>query len=145
MPNTLVLRPADANETAWAWKAALEYNDGPSLLALTRQKIQIFERDRNNAAENTLKGAYIMADSEGELPDIILIATGSEVELAMQARQALKNRNIDARVVSLPSWELFEQQSDEYKQLILPDNVTHRISIEAASTFGWQRWIGSEG
>ncbi|HLR76323.1 MAG TPA: transketolase, partial [Balneolaceae bacterium] len=145
MPNTLVLRPADANETAWAWKAALEYNDGPSLLALTRQKIQIFERDRNNAAENTLKGAYIMADSEGELPDIILIATGSEVELAMQARQALKNRNIDARVVSMPSWELFEQQSDEYKQLILPDNVTHRISIEAASTFGWQRWIGSEG
>lgn len=145
MPNALVLRPADANETAWAWKAALEYADGPSLLALTRQKMPTFERNEANAAAHTLKGAYIMADSEGELPDVILMATGSEVELAIHARHQLMERKIDARVVSMPCWELFEKQSDEYKQLVLPNKITTRISIEAASTFGWERWVGSKG
>lgn len=145
MPNILVLRPADANETAWAWKAALEHTNGPSLLALTRQKLPIFERNENNTASQTLKGAYILADSQGDNPDVILIATGSEVELAMQARLELQQKNIDARVVSMPGWELFDKQDDAYKQRVLPDTVTARISIEAASTFGWARWVGVKG
>lgn len=145
MPNALVLRPADANETAYAWQAALEHDDGPSLLVLTRQSVPTFERNKTNAATNTLKGAYIMADSEKEIPDIILMATGSEVQLALKARKELSKRDIDGRVVSMPSWALFEQQSAEYKQLVLPGEVTARLSIEAASTLGWERWIGSEG
>src|SRR5699024_3446176 len=145
MPNTLVLRPADANETAWAWKAAIENEKGPSLLALTRQNIPTFERNDKNSAENTLKGAYIISDAQNEVADAILMATGSEVELAMEAQQKLHEKGIDARVVSMPSWELFAQQSDEYKQKVLPKEITARISIEAGSTFGWERWIGAEG
>ncbi len=145
MPNALVLRPADANETGWAWKAALEYTGGPSLLALTRQKVPVFERSETNDAANVMKGAYILADSEKEVPDCILIATGSEVQLALEARKVLQERKIDARVVSMPAWELFEQQSEEYRQLILPDEVTARISVEAAATFGWERWVGPHG
>ncbi len=145
MPDSLVLRPADANETAWAWKAALEYSEGPSLLILTRQSVPTFERDKANAAANLMKGAYIMSDSEKEIPDLILMATGSELQLAMEAQSLLQEEKVDARVVSMPSWELFEQQSGEYRQLVLPDEVTARISVEAASTFGWEKWTGPQG
>lgn len=145
MPNALVLRPADANEVAWAWKAALEYKEGPALLALTRQSIPTFERSATNQASGTLKGAYILADSEKDEPDAILIGTGSEVHLAMRARTELQEQGRDVRVVSMPSWELFRRQDEAYKQSVLPEEVTARVSIEAAATFGWKEWIGDEG
>ncbi|HET6527549.1 MAG TPA: transketolase C-terminal domain-containing protein, partial [Balneolaceae bacterium] len=145
MPNALVLRPADANEVAWCWKAAVEYTGGPSLLSLTRQNVPTFKRDENNAASNTVKGAYILADSTKDQPDIILMGTGSEVQIAMEAKRKLAEKDIDARVVSMPSWELFRKQDAAYKQKVLPKEVTARISIEAATTFGWSEWVGSEG
>ncbi|MBN2731603.1 MAG: transketolase [Balneolaceae bacterium] len=145
MPHALVLRPADANETAWAWKAALEYTDGPALLVLTRQSLPTVKRDANNAASLTMKGAYIISDSEKETPDTILLATGSEVHIALEAQKELKNEDIDGRVVSMPSWELFAQQDKSYQEEVLPSAVTARISIEAAAPFGWERWIGNKG
>lgn len=145
IPNALVLRPADANEVAWSWKAAVEYTDGPSLLALTRQSVPTFERNEHNAASNTLNGAYILTDSDKDQPDVILMGSGSEVQYAMEAKTKLADKGIDARVVSMPSWELFRKQDESYKQKVLPKEVTARISIEAASPFGWREWIGSEG
>lgn len=145
MPNTLVLRPADANEVAWCWKAALEHTDGPALLALTRQNVPTFDRSKTNPAKNSLKGAYVLADSIKEQPDVILMGTGSEVQLAMEANEQLANQNIDARVVSMPSWELFRQQETSYQQKVLPDEVTARISIEAAARLGWKEWVGPKG
>src|SRR5699024_10025452 len=145
MPNALVLRPADSNEVAWAWKAALEHTDGPSLLALTRQAVPTFERTDSNAASLTTKGAYILADSDKEQPDVILMGIGSEVQLAVRAKAKLAQEDIDARVVSKPSWELFRQQDEAYKQSVLPDEVTARVSIEAAATFRWYEWLGHEG
>lgn len=145
MPHALVLRPADANEVGWCWKAALEHTDGPSLIVLTRQNVPTFARNEENAANNTLRGAYILADSDKEQPDVILMGSGSEVLRAMDAKERLADQNIDARVVSMPSWELFRQQDDEYKQKVLPDEVTARVSIEAAATFGWKEWVGNEG
>ncbi|WP_372639212.1 transketolase C-terminal domain-containing protein, partial [Fodinibius sp.] len=145
MPHALLLRPADANEVAWAWKAALEYTDGPALLALTRQAVPTFERTEANRASQATKGAYILADSEKATPDAILIGTGSEVHLAMQARTMLRKQGRDVRVVSMPSWELFRRQKDTYRQSVLPEEVTARVSIEAAATFGWKEWIGDRG
>ncbi|MGM0545708.1 MAG: transketolase [Bacteroidota bacterium] len=145
MPNTLVLRPADANEVAWCWKAALDHDNGPSLLALTRQNVPTFERNGYNNAQNTTKGAYILADSEQDQPDVILMGSGSEVYRAMEAKKKLAAQDIDARVVSMPSWELFRKQTESYQQKVLPKEVTARVSIEAAATFGWSEWVGSEG
>lgn len=145
MPNMLVLRPGDANEVAWAWKAAIQYTEGPSLLALTRQNIPTFKRTDKNVASGVLKGAYILVDSEKDTPDAILIGTGSEVQLAVEAREKLADRNIDARVVSMPSWELFLKQDNSYREHVLPKEVTARVSVEAASTFGWERWVGQDG
>ncbi len=143
MPNTTVLRPADANETAYAWKAALENTSGPSLLVLTRQNLPTLNRTVENAANLVQKGAYIYADSEKETPDAILIGTGSELQFAVEARAELLKQGIDARVVSMPSWELFEKQSDEYKDSVFPKSVPNRVSIEAGSTFGWERYVGN--
>lgn len=145
MPNTLVLRPGDANEVSWAWKAALEHTDGPSLIALTRQGIPTLDRKTYASASGLMKGAYILSDSDKETPDAILIGTGSELQLALQAQQELAKEGIDARVVSMPSWELFEAQDAGYQEKVLPASVKARVSIEAASTFGWERWVGSEG
>lgn len=145
MPNALMLRPADANEVAWSWKAALDHTGGPSMLALTRQNVPTFDRTEANDASNTLKGAYILADSAKEQPDVILMGSGSEVQYAMEAKDKLAEQDIDARVVSMPSWELFRQQDESYKQQVLPGEVTARVSIEAAATFGWQEWVGHEG
>lgn len=145
MPNALILRPADANETAWAWKAALEYSDGPALLVLTRQSLPTFERGADNPASLTQRGAYTISDADQGTPDAILIATGSEVYLAMEAQQKLKKHDIAARVVSMPSWELFSSQDQTYKDHVLPPEVTARVSVEAATTFGWERWIGTDG
>jgi transketolase len=145
IPNLLVIRPADANETARAWKAALENTNGPTVLALTRQALPIFDRSKLSDASGLEKGAYILKDSDGDEPDVILVGTGSEVSLALDAAKKLEADNIHARVVSMPSWELFEQQSENYRESVLPSHITNRISVEAGTTFGWQRWIGQEG
>lgn len=145
MPNVHVLRPGDANEVAYAWKSAIERKDGPTILVLTRQNIPTYGRSADNAASFTEKGAYILSDSDKSTPDALLLASGSEVSLAMEAKKALKLKNIDARVVSMPCWELFEKQSSDYIESVLPSNVTNRVSIEAGSTFGWSKWVGSKG
>ncbi len=145
MPNTTVIRPADANEVSYAWKVALEKNDGPVLLVLTRQALPVYERDETNDASNLEKGAYILKDSDKNEPDAILIGTGSEVQLAMEARELLLKEGIDARVVSMPSWELFEAQDEAYKNKVLPPEVAARVSVEAGVTFGWHKWVGDKG
>jgi transketolase len=145
MPNLTVIRPADANETAVAWRVALEHRGGPVALALTRQKLPVLDRTTLASADLLRKGAYVLADAGNRQPDIILIATGSEVQLALEARQRLAARGIEARVVSMPSWELFEQQPDSYRDEVLPPPVTARLAIEAASPQGWHRYVGPMG
>ena len=145
MPNVTVIRPGDANEVSYAWKVALENATGPTILVLTRQNMPTLERSDSNAASNTEKGAYIYSDSEKETPDAILIGTGSELHLAVQAREMLKEKGIDTRVISMPSWELFQQQDSAYIENVLPASVSNRVSVEAGSTFGWERWIGNKG
>lgn len=145
MPNVTILRPGDANETSHAWKAALENQTGPTLLVLTRQNLPTLPRNESNKAELVQKGAYIYSDSTGDTPDAILIGTGSELQYAIEAKSLLKEEGVDARVVSMPSWELFEKQDTAYKEKVLPVSVTNRVSIEAGSTFGWQRYVGDEG
>lgn len=143
IPDLTVIRPADANETAYAWKAAIE-NNGPTALALTRQKVPVFDRSKYCSAEGLLKGAYVLSDTEGS-PDLIFIATGSEVQLAVKASETLAKENIKTRVVSMPSWELFEKQSAEYKQSVLPKDIKKRVVIEAASSMGWCKYAGDDG
>lgn len=145
MPNVLVLRPGDANEVSHAWKAAIENTSGPTVLVLTRQGMPTYARTDENAASLVSKGAYVFADSEKDTPDAILIGTGSELHLAVNAKEELKAKGVDARVVSMPSWELFKQQDAAYKESVLPSAVTNRVSIEAGATFGWEQWVGSEG
>ncbi len=145
MPNLTVIRPADANETIEAWKAAIEHQDGPTLLVLTRQKIPVLDPDQIADVKGLHRGAYTISAEEGEKPDVILIATGSEVAVALEAQKILNEDEIDARVVSMPSWELFESQERGYQDSVLPPEVTARVSIEAGATFGWQRWTGDRG
>jgi transketolase len=145
VPNSCVLRPADANETAGAWRAALERQDGPSLLVLTRQKLPVLAETARPYEEGVARGAYILRDAEGGAPDVILMGTGSEVQLALGAADQLQGQGVKARVVSMPSWELFERQSQEYRDSVLPPQVKKRVSVEAAATFGWSRWVGDEG
>jgi transketolase len=145
IPNLIVLRPADANETAQAWKVALEHRAGPVALLLTRQKVPIYDRRAMNSAAGVAKGAYVLIDSNRVYPDVILIATGSEVQLAVEAHATLAEQGIAARVVSMPSWELFEAQSDSYRNSVLPPAVTARVAIEAGVPLGWERWVGAKG
>ena len=142
IPNLTLIRPADANETVQAWRYALEARDGPVALVLTRQGLPIYER--RDPALSVSKGGTILADTDGT-PDIILIATGSEVAVAMEARDILSKEGVAARVVSLPSWEIFERQPEEYRNRILPPAVGARLAVEAATPFGWERWTGSDG
>jgi transketolase len=145
MPNVTIIRPGDANETAYAWKSAIENTAGPTLLVLSRQNLPTLSRSEKNQASLAQKGAYIFADSEKETPDAIIIGTGSELHLAVEAKRKLANKGVDARVVSMPCWELFEQQGASYKESVIPKAVTNRVSIEAGATFGWERYIGAEG
>lgn len=145
MPNITVIRPADANETVVAWKAALSNLSGPTMLVLSRQKLPIFDTHKVSSSEGLLKGAYIISKEKGSAAQIILIATGSEVHLALGAQQELQKENIDSRVVSMPSWELFRNQSAAYRNEILPKEITARIAIEAAAPEGWHEWVGVEG
>ncbi|HMS35360.1 MAG TPA: transketolase [Ignavibacteria bacterium] len=144
IPNLIVIRPADANETAQAWRVALEHKTGPVTLILSRQKLPVLDQSKYAGAENLEKGAYVLSDCEGK-PDLIFIATGSEVQLALAAQEELIKEKINTRVVSMPSWELFEKQSDDYKEKVLPKNVKKRISIEAGSAFGWHKYVTDEG
>jgi transketolase len=144
VPNLTVIRPGDPTETAAAWRAAIERTDGPSVIVLTRQSLPIIDRAAYPPASEALRGAYVLHEPKGE-PQVILIGTGSELPIALDAAGLLRERGVDARVVSMPSWELFEAQSAEYRESVLPRAVTARVSIEAGSTFGWERYVGSGG
>jgi len=143
IPNLTVIRPGDANETAEAWRVAISHS-GPVALALTRQALPTLDRTELADASNVAKGAYVLLDS-GATPQLILIATGSELSLAFEAAKKLRQDGIAVRVVSMPSWELFEAQSAEYKEAVLPGSVSARIAIEAASPMGWDRYVGPRG
>jgi len=145
MPNMLVLRPGDANEVVEAYKVILQHKHGPSTLVLTRQAMPTFDRTKYAPAAGVTKGAYVLADATGGKPDVILIASGSEVSLCVEAGEKLGATGIKARVVSMPSWELFEQQDSAYKESVLPANVSARVSVEMASVFGWERYVGTKG
>jgi transketolase len=142
MPGLSVLRPADANETAAAWAVALE-NPGPAALALTRQKVPVITTP-DQALEGVRRGAYVLSDCEGE-PQALLLATGSEVSIALEAQGALAEKGIPTRVVSMPSWDRFEVQPAGYREFVLPPSVRVRVAVEAASSFGWHRWVGEAG
>jgi len=143
IPNLLVFRPADANETAQSWKYILEHTDGPAAMMLTRQGLPVLDQDKYASATNVAKGGYVLSGPDE--PDVLLIATGSEVSIALKASERLAAEGIHARVVSMPCWELFEAQSDEYKNSVLPQNITARVGIEAGVQLGWNKWIGDKG
>jgi transketolase len=140
----IVLRPSDATETVEAWRVALSHADGPVGLVLTRQKLPVIDRSAFAPATGLAKGAYVLADSAGT-PAVILIATGSEVSLALTARTTLQRDGVACRVVSMPSWELFDAQPASYRDTVLPPQVRARVSVEAASPFGWERYVGRDG
>lgn len=144
-PNVNVFRPADANETAICWKTAIKTEDGPSLLILTRQSLPTLDRTVFGDVKRVEKGAYIIKKEKNENIDLIIMATGSEVHLALDTADLLENEDLSVRVVSMPCIELFEKQSAAYRSEVLPDNVKNRISIEAAATFGWHKWVGDKG
>jgi transketolase len=146
IPNMVVLRPADANETIEAWKIAMNHTAGPVGLVLTRQKVPVLDRTTLASAEGVAAGAYVLSEAgPGSQLDLILIATGSEVSLALAAQRQLVDEGVRSRVVSMPSWELFEKQSLEYRDSVLPPSVHARVSIEAASPLGWERYVGPAG
>ena len=145
MVGMIVLRPADANEVVEAWRIIMTLRDRPACLILTRQAVPTFDRSKLAPASGLSRGAYVLADAADGKPDVLLLATGSEVSLCVAAYEALKSEGIKARVVSMPSWELFEDQSEEYREQVLPARVKARVGVEAASTFGWERYTGREG
>lgn len=145
VPGLVVIRPCDANEAAAAWRVALGARDHPVALVLTRQKVPTLDRAQLGAADGLLKGAYVLADAKAGQTQLLLIATGSEVALALRAREELESRGIGTRVVSMPSWELFEAQPPDYRDSVLLPGVRARLAIEAASPQGWSRWVGDRG
>jgi transketolase len=144
IPHMMTIRPADANEVAEAWRVLMPMKDQPVALVLTRQGVPTFDRTKYAPASGLAQGAYILADSGGT-PDVILIGTGSEVQLCVGAYEQLTGEGVKARVVSMPSWELFERQSAEYKAKVFPPQVRARLAVEAASSFGWSKYVGPEG
>jgi transketolase len=145
VPDLIVLRPSDAAETVEAWRVALGHSDGPVGIVLTRQKVPVIDRTQYASASGLAQGAYVLADAERSAPAVILIATGSEVSVALEAHQRLTRDGIPSRVVSMPSWELFDRQPRSYRDEVLPPGVRARVSIEAASSFGWERYVGPDG
>jgi transketolase len=145
IPGLIVLRPADANETAEAWKVIMKLHHEPAVLILTRQAVPTIDRAKYAAASGLAHGAYVLADAPDGKPDVLLLATGSEVALCLEAYERLNAEGIKARVVSIPSWELFDDQPQEYRDSVLPPEVTARVSVEQASTFGWAKYTGSTG
>jgi transketolase len=145
MPNMIVLRPGDANEVVEAYKVILQLRHSPVSLVLTRQALPTFDRTKYAAASGVAKGAYVFADSANGQPDVILMASGSELHLCVEAYEKLKGEGVNARVVSMPSWELFEKQDAAYRESVLPSAVTARVSVEMAATTGWERYVGPKG
>jgi transketolase len=145
MPGLIMIRPADANEVREAWKVILRLHHAPAVLVLTRQAVPTIDRTKYAAASGLARGAYILADPPAGNPEVILIGTGSEVALCLDAYQQLTNEGVRARVVSMPSWELFDDQDQQYRDSVLPPHVKARISVEEASDFGWTKYTGTDG
>ncbi|MBA7654737.1 Transketolase [subsurface metagenome] len=144
VPNLVTIRPADATETAEAWRVALERRHGPTALILSRQNLPILDRNTLAPASGVQRGGYTLREA-GSSTDIILIATGSEVHIALEAGKLLQEKGIPARIVSMPSWELFDAQPEEYRHTVLPPDIRARVSIEAATPMGWERYVGLDG
>ena len=145
MPDLHIIRPADANEVAFAWRAAMERTEGPTMLVLTRQGLPIFDRNKMASAEELYKGAYVLSREKSGAADIILMASGSEVSLIVEAQETLAKEGIDARVVSMPCWELFLKQPQEYHDEVIPPEVKARLAVEAGVPLGWHQWVGDGG
>ncbi len=145
MPGLTVLRPGDANEVVEAFRYVMQLRHRPALIALSRQALPTLDRQRYASADGVSRGAYVLADAPGGVPEVILIATGSELQLAVRGHESLRAEGVRSRVVSMPSWDLFEQQPSDYRDQVLPPSVTARIAIEQASTFGWERHVGPRG
>jgi transketolase len=145
IPRLMLIRPGDANETAVAWRIAVETRDRPVALALSRQNVPTLDRSKYTAAAGVRRGAYVLADPAEGTPDVILIGTGSELSLVVDAREKLLERKINARVVSMPSWELFDAQPQDYREFVLPPAVRRRLAVEAALPLGWHRYVGDGG
>ena len=143
IPNLMVIRPADANETAQAWKFAMEYKDGPVALLLTRQGLPVLDQGKYGSATNLSKGAYVLV--KADKPDVLLLATGSEVSISLCAAEKLSDEGINASVISMPCWELFEKQGQEYKDSVLPPETKARVGVEAGIEQGWNKWLGDKG
>jgi transketolase len=144
IPNLVVLRPADANETSAAWGVALDRRDGPTVLVLSRQSLPVLHRRSGGTADGVRRGGYVLREPS-DSPEVILIASGSEVSLAVTAAERLSADGVHVRVVSMPSWELFEAQTSQYRDSVLSSNVTRRVAIEAGRTLGWTRYVGDRG
>lgn len=145
MPNLVTLRPADANETAFAWKVAIERRHAPTVLALTRQAVPTLDREKYASASGTEQGAYVMADLGSKPVRLVLMATGSEVELIVKAAETLAKEGVGVRVISMPSWELFEMQPESYQNEVMLPEIKARLAVEAATSLGWHKWVGPEG
>jgi transketolase len=145
MPGLIDLRPGDANEVAAAWRVIMPLRHDPVALVLSRQAMPTLDRTKYASADGVTKGAYVLAGDPGTTPDVILIATGTELGLAISAYEQLTADGVNARVVSMPSWELFDRQDQAYRDAVLPPSVTARVAVEQASSFGWHRWVGATG
>lgn len=145
IPNMVVLRPCDANETAAAWRWVMEYREGPAALVLSRQKLPVLDRSQLAPASELARGAYVLSEPRDTKPVAVIIATGAEVHPALEAQRMLAARRIPVRVVSMPSWELFARQEADYREHVLPPQMTARVAVEAAVPFGWERWVGTRG
>jgi transketolase len=145
IPGLITLRPADANEVVEAWRVIMQLKHAPVAMALTRQALPTLDRTKYGAASGLAKGAYVLADAEGGKPQILLLATGSEVSLCVEAYEQLKKDGIRSRVVSMPSWELFDRQTADYREQVLPASVTARVAVEQGMALGWAQYVGIAG
>jgi transketolase len=145
IPGLITLRPADANEVVEAWRVIMQLRHQPAALILTRQAVPTLDRSRYAPASGVQRGAYVLADPPNNKPDVLLMASGSEVSLCIAAYEQLAAEGINARVISIPSWELFEQQSDEYRRSVMPPDVSQRVMVEKSAAFGWERYVGAQG
>jgi transketolase len=145
IPGLVLLRPGDANEVVEAYRYIVQLRHQPAVLALSRQPLPTLDRSKYASASGVAHGAYVLADAPGGKPEVILIASGSEVSLAVEAHEKLLSEGIRSRVVSMPSWDIFDHQTKEYRDSVLPPDVTARVAIEQASTFGWERYVGTSG
>jgi transketolase len=145
IPGLVTLRPADANEVAEVWRTIMPWTDRPVALVLTRQNLPTLDRSRYAAAAGLARGAYVLADAPSGRPDVLLLASGSEVSLCVAAHELLANEGIQARVVSMPSWELFEAQDESYRRAVLPAEVEARVAVEAGVIQGWHKYLGPRG